>query len=124
MADWLASLPLGGWLMLLFLVMAVPLVLFTTLLCVAFLPNGAGRAGWRDRLVIPGRAGTASWRELHPAWPAPPSTPRQSIGAVAAAPPAPRTTPQLVLQPVLVRAMADLQRVAAMLVGSALTPHG
>ncbi|HXR27079.1 MAG TPA: hypothetical protein VN771_04395 [Candidatus Baltobacteraceae bacterium] len=87
MADWLASLPLGAWLFMLFLAGCVPFVLFTTLLLVAFVPDGAGRAGWRDRLVLPRRVGTTTWRQLHPAWSVPPFRPRHMIGGVVSLPP-------------------------------------
>jgi hypothetical protein len=74
MVSSLASLSLGGWLMLLILAAVVPLAICVALLLLAFLPSGAGAAGWRDEEVLPRRAGTAKWRELHPRWPVPSST--------------------------------------------------
>ena len=89
MVDTVASVSLGGWLILLMMVMAVPLVVCLGLLLVAFMPTGAGAAGWHDREILPHRAGTASWRELHPAWPPPcaPGSVRLLASVVAVRPP-------------------------------------
>jgi hypothetical protein len=70
MADAIASLPPAGWLVLLFLAAVIPLLVCLTLLLVAFVPSGAGRAGWRNPIRLPRREGVASWSQLHPAFPA------------------------------------------------------
>lgn len=70
MANSIASLPPSGWLLLLFLGALIPLLVCLSWLLMAFVPSGAGRAGWRNPMRLPGREGIASWSALHPAFPA------------------------------------------------------
>lgn len=123
MADWFASLPPATWLLLLLLIAAIPLLVCTALLIVAFVPSGAGRAGWRDRVQLPGRPGVAAWSELHPAFPVP-SGGRHLVGRPGPEPDAQPTGPRPVFRPALARVVTDLQRVAAQLVRSPVLRPG
>lgn len=106
MADWVANLPPGAWLFILFLVAAMSLLLCSALLLVAFVPSGAGRAGWRNPLKLPEREGIASWSQLHPAYPVRITAPQRVAGHAD--------------RFALARVVTDLQRLGAQLMSSPL----
>ena len=123
MADWFASLPPATWLLLLLLGAAVPLLVCTALLIVAFIPSGAGRAGWRDQLRLPGRPGVAVWSELHPAFPVPLSR-RHPVGQPRPEGDVQPTDRWLTFRPAIARLVTDLQRVVVQFVRSPLLRLG
>ena len=62
------SLTLADWLALLLITAGAAWAVCTSVLLVALLPLRDAATRWRIPLLLPHRAGTASWRELHPAW--------------------------------------------------------
>lgn len=122
MADSIASLPPSGWLLLLFLAALIPLLVCLSLLLIAFVPSGAGRAGWRNPMRLPGREGIASWSALHPAFPA--LARRRYLVGVEHAPEVQPSRPRPAIRPAIAHIVTDLQRGARRLVRSPLLLPG